>query len=138
MDGSVFKETTYGNNIHVLIQLPDGGQYVVLDRHFGKHAKMRILESKPNRAAMRSMKMLDSKVSNADFEIQNPRGLGNKNCFFVVWFPTMEKFQYCEARWHDDVLPVSEVYGLTPGKKKALENICYKAKYLHKSRAQIQ
>lgn len=129
-----------GRNVHVLIQVEDGKQYVVLDSHFIKdgvrHAHLKWREKSEKPAAARAMRMLSSKIRSKDYEVYNARALTPEPNYFAVWFATREQFEVCAAQWTDSVILASEVEDLTPRKQSALKRICYKASLQHAERLQ--
>ena len=140
---SLLENKRDGRNVHVLIQVEDGTQYVVMDDFFILRNKnncshLRWFETKPDAAAARAMKKLSSAIRSTDYEIYNARALTEHPNYFAVWFATIEQFEMCAAAWTEVVLPVTKVYGLTPRKQKALERICMKAEKQHESRLQAR
>lgn len=127
-----------GRNIHVLIQVSDGRQYVVLDRHFVRsgvnQAHLKWFERSPDRAAARAMAMVSKVIGPRDYEIHNARALTPIPNWFVVWFAPVTQFEDSVAHWHDNIVSVDQVENITARTQAAMARICFKAQLQHADR----
>lgn len=114
MDAAIdfFNRTLRKDGIAVMIQAHDGTQFIVDRNHFvtrqGKSIALKGHWETVTRAALRTIRYLDKKVTPDNFEIVKPRNLGSKRTHTVVWFPVENGFQANDTRWHGHLVPVAQ------------------------------
>ncbi len=100
------------DNIAVMIQAHDGTQFIVDRNHFvtrqGKSIALKGHWETVIRAALRTIRYLDKKVTTDNFEIVKPRNLGSKRTHSIVWFPLENGFQADDTRWNGHLTPIAQ------------------------------
>ena len=133
----MLKKKVAGDKLAVLIQAPDGAQYVVARDRFntrlGNVAHRRFWEW-PETAGRRLLCFLGEVVFSDGYEMIPFPGLGYRS-YFVVWFPHEADFDPKEEKWKGYLFSSTDAKeNSTRTHQRILETICKKAQNLHERR----